>query len=134
MGEFFKGWRRKLGVLTLLMACAITSIWLFNSSTSFAALPRRIQFAYESDAIKITVDETAVTPVSVTRVVKAEDGSASTITTWEPRIIVIGSQHVTAPYLTVVLPLALLSAYLLLVKPRIAKPTKAVELTSAEGT
>ena len=28
MSEFFKGWRRKLGLFTLVMACVLTGIWL----------------------------------------------------------------------------------------------------------
>jgi|GEM_PF-1247878 hypothetical protein len=28
MGEFFHGWRRKVGVLTLLVACVVTGIWI----------------------------------------------------------------------------------------------------------
>ena len=28
MGEFFKGWRRKVGVVTLLLACAFTGLWI----------------------------------------------------------------------------------------------------------
>ena len=28
MGEFFKGWRRKAGVVTLAMACALTAMWV----------------------------------------------------------------------------------------------------------
>ena len=28
MSEFFRGWRRKVGVVTLLMACTLTLIWL----------------------------------------------------------------------------------------------------------
>ena len=32
MGEFFKGWRRKVGVVTLMMACVLTGIWLRTMS------------------------------------------------------------------------------------------------------
>ena len=28
MGEFFKGWRRKVGVLTLLIACVFAAGWI----------------------------------------------------------------------------------------------------------
>lgn len=28
MGEFFKGWRRKTGVLTLVMACLFAAVWV----------------------------------------------------------------------------------------------------------
>lgn len=30
MGEFFKGWRRKTGVVTLVMACVVVSVWVRN--------------------------------------------------------------------------------------------------------
>ena len=30
MREFFKGWRRKAGVVTLMMACAMTALWNYT--------------------------------------------------------------------------------------------------------
>lgn len=32
MKEFFRGWRRKAGVVTLLMACVITTLWMRSLS------------------------------------------------------------------------------------------------------
>jgi len=33
MGEFFKGWRRKTGVVTLVMACVFMSAWVRSQTT-----------------------------------------------------------------------------------------------------
>ena len=31
MREFFKGWRRKAGVILLVMACVVTAVWIRSS-------------------------------------------------------------------------------------------------------
>ena len=37
MREFFRGWRRKVGVVTLVMACVMTGMW-FRSRTEWESL------------------------------------------------------------------------------------------------
>ena len=33
MGDFFKGWRRKVGCVTLVMACGMATMWLRSFTT-----------------------------------------------------------------------------------------------------
>src|SRR4051812_32510505 len=35
MREFFKGWRRKIGVVTLAMACVFAALWAINQQIQF---------------------------------------------------------------------------------------------------
>jgi len=43
MGESFKGWRRKIGVVTLVMACAFAAAWNRSRNTF-----ERVRFDMES--------------------------------------------------------------------------------------
>jgi hypothetical protein len=48
MGELFKGWRRKIGVVTLVMACSFMGLWVRSQSVSdwfmFTVQPGRLVF------------------------------------------------------------------------------------------
>ena len=132
MGDYFKGWRRKVGLLTLLLACVFMGGWVRAETVSDVVrfdfgrrqhraftIRNRIHWAsYESQckywdcpiawattdpfdfSIFFTLSE--ITPVKEYRA-------------WE------------LPYLTAILPLTLLSFFLLLTKPRPSNPKKTVE-------
>jgi hypothetical protein len=44
MGEFFKGWKRKIGLLTLLMAVTMLGIPIVYTDDGFAFLCRLVPF------------------------------------------------------------------------------------------
>ena len=111
MGEFFNGWRRKVGLVTLVIACLLATgwvrscryydlIWIQDQNASY--------FVYSMDG---TV---SVWWLSGRRFVSSFGWVSSEITNWEER-----GGHVS--YWSLVLPLTLLSAWLILIKPRKAK-------------
>ena len=78
MSEFFRGWRRKVGVATLLMACVAMAAWLRSESfcdfysteidRDEMRLRRRFDIRSASGKIWITtVDVTSAWGVSVTK-------------------------------------------------------------------
>ena len=83
MGDFFKPWRRKIGVVTLVFACLVAGGWVRS----------------------LTVREVISIPLQ-------------------------DSEEIFFWFLVV--PLTLLSAYLLLVKPRVAKPKTIVDNCHSE--
>jgi hypothetical protein len=110
MLEFFKPWRRKLGCITLVMACAFMAGWV-----------RGQLVVTQLFSVRATSDDFAFYQSALTR-----NGLIFCKR--------IGSNHVvdyewyhTIPYWSVVLPLTILSAYLLLSKPRPPKPATLVE-------
>lgn len=91
MPKFFHGWRRKLGCLTLLLACVFAVGW--------------VRSPFIQDAIHIPCD----------------DGDY---------FCEIGQQRISfirVPYWSIVIPMTLLSAYLLLSKPWPIKPSSNLE-------
>lgn len=150
MGEFFLGWRRKLGVVTLVIACVVLSAWI--RSTSTVAI-----LGYDGDftSVCICASRRGITWTSYTR--PQQFLSEATGWTWE---YVQGSEHewyepmfleieayswvfagyiffwkqttetacggaiVNVPYWSIVIPLTAISAWLLLSKTRklIPKP------------
>jgi len=166
MGEFFKGWRRKLGVMTMLLACVLLAAWVRSQITVDVV---RLPFQYPKSG-PVTIDSiiSRTNSVSWTRTRRVE-GSRLTSDTglsyhewrsysnskyferdlskmrwwvhwlgfhvWDLQIPhhEYSEVHVAIPYWSIVLPLTLLSAYLLLVKPRVAQPKCAIEPIPAKG-
>ena len=97
MGDFFKGWRRKAGVVTLAMAMLLTDAWIRSISTrdsvGFRLFGKWNVAASEEQSLQWG----------------AEVPSTILWNVW------------TVPYWSIVLPLTLLSAWLILAKPRNAK-------------
>jgi hypothetical protein len=156
MREFFRGWRRKIGVVTLMMACVFMALWVRSQiNLNVVTLP----FKYpETDSLApVTIDSIISRAHSVSWTRKRYVGGArltgdpglsypkwSSISEYferDPsqvkwRLHWCGFQicdlqkpndefsesNVSIPYWAVVLPLTLLSAYLLLSKPRPGKP------------
>jgi len=147
MKEFFRGWKRKVGVFTLLMACALMCGWFrswkwwetllvldtgvrnctINSNQGQIAWidwhehsenPTKLRY-FQMDACEFSeyrpIENLSRFVIFTKAVVRFPPGRSATA---DVRII---------DYWSVVTPLTLLSAYLLLVKPRVAKPQKSVE-------
>jgi hypothetical protein len=113
VGEFFTGWRRKAGCVTLAMALVLTVGWM--RSRSYQDL-LWIQSSYGNGIV-----------YSASGGINVAWRSGTTFTTPYGRIslqIDEGEHPGDVPYWRLVLPLTLLSAWLLLIKPRPAKPAK----------
>lgn len=65
MREFFKGWRRKTGVVTLVMALAITLACISDSTAFLSFFPRQMQLERQYDGIRVTAEDVEVTTVGV---------------------------------------------------------------------
>ena len=102
MGEYFKPLRRKVGVATLLFSCALAGVWVVVPESEFEDESVGLDFTISVEATGFGIEW---------------QGFSSTFG---------GSRDFKwlIPYWSVVLPLTLLSAYLLLSKPRLktAKP------------
>jgi hypothetical protein len=154
MGEFFRGWKRKIGVVTLILACAFGFVWVrsiflvdqffwqYLPTTHDDGRQEGIGEAYAASAqggaviflfspIKL---ETMNPLWAVGDYSEKDPGSMEHWDgRWNCSIFSFKFQRtsypkggggwltVTCPYWAIVLPLTLLSGYLLLSKPRIAK-------------
>jgi len=167
MGAFFKCWRRKLGVATLVMACVFTAAWVRSigrmelihvcrGRSLFIIVSRNGTFcidrkSYRTHAIAETrssvIDRSSLKQFNV-GFSSEKRSNESSIEFWAECSILaaskwcwgfgnflfgaeshtLGNEHetifATVPYWSIVIPLALLSAYLLLVKRRPSKPTE----------
>src|SRR5262245_25775563 len=97
MREFFKGWKRKLGVVTLGLACAFAAGWV-RSYSEFDKI----------EALGIWV-------MSV-------EGYFIFEQSMKEGIAITGQRSRAVPYWITVTPLTILASYLLLSKPRPAHP------------
>ena len=145
MGEFFKGWRRKAGLVTLVMACLLMVAWM----RSYGRYDE-VRFSLHS----ISSDGGALlwgrhVPATGRRhILDTSENAHVAAFVWyrdwggfrsEHRIFTqpnVFSEHNswTIPYWSLVLPLTLLSAWLILVTPRNEKRTQApIDSRSQEG-
>jgi len=171
MKEFFKGWRRKVGCVTLLMALFLTGMWIrsFKIFDNFwiTSLQNRNSLSSSDGCIRLGhahANEARVTKWDVkydSHVIKRKAKSASNFTEHDfsrvagdfylksathnwghysdlvqtpgPPISVrlISAQ---VPYWSIVIPLTLLSAWLLISKSRVAKPKPITEPVPVEGS
>ena len=127
MREFFNGWRRKVGCVALVMALVLTGEWLRS---------RVVQ-----DQITLGVNQRCHVVVSSRGYLRwfAIDDASSPFLSWRSGVFtdishgkfllaipgrgtavvnVYAGRDWTVPYAFVALPMALLSAYLILWKPR----------------
>ena len=105
MSEYFKPWRRKLGVLTLVFACVFAGWWVKSMFTP--PLPYRLQIEFVRNGLRVGIQEANLSVMVV--------GTVTMITstgTWFDRF------GLTIPYWSITIPLTLLSAWLLLSKTR----------------
>jgi hypothetical protein len=153
MREFFRGWRRKVGCVTLMVACILLCGWV-RSRTKTDEL--RIYFSgMHPMVIHSTVESVAVTfPTerhlgnkpfglwwSTTEPWPISQRERPPITwqeSWEWRWLGITQidkpyhKALAVSYWSLVIPLTLLSAYLILWKPRKRSPQLAVDTTRPE--
>jgi len=127
MGKFFKGWRWKIGVLTLVMACVLMGGWMrsfvatdvwFASTSRIASLNGNFEWMSFDNAPKHFIRRRSFGADQRDSI----NGAWAVLKTEHP------NKMTRIPYWSIVLSLTLLSAYLLL-----AKPKKAVEPTTADG-
>ena len=149
MGDFFKPWRRKIGVVTLVIACVLAAGWV----RSLVVMDRIIWTNNGSMSSFASIDGMVwwyrISPISLTnRVVWRSaknpnppiDLWANYDPTWRFQFSGLqfgvgqsnkhpnmGISICEIPYWFVIIPLTLLSAYLLLTRPRIPKPKTIVE-------
>ena len=159
MREFFRGWKRKLGVVTLVMACVLTAGWVRSQSlvddycTGNGTLPDRFRIRSCSDRITVISEHNksnwnrpggwGYRRLEVKDLVNSPTGYEFEIERhvfeydahlrfWgfeygflreaiQPSTRQFRATFCTIPYFSIVLPLTLLSAWLLLLKPRPAK-------------
>jgi len=177
MGEFFRGWKRKTGCVTLVMALAFTGGWLrsLRHQDTFGLI------VGDETVVSLLSDYGEIGSMCVWEI--GDAGYASPSVTppmnlrervfWETEIIdakmasteyltfdlserllasewtyhwngfrfgatksgpdVFGVAALTAPYWSIVIPLTLLSAYLLLSNPRKSNQKKITETIPADG-
>lgn len=132
MREFFRGWRRKLGVVTLVMACGFMAAWIRSLRTidigtlcliqphvvGITSTQRGIEFHYERNKPEMLGHRSGW--YSYVRANPSDRSLESILqemmldTLWDSAVSPI-------PHWLIVLPLTLLSAWLLLSKQ---PPTK----------
>ena len=151
MGEFFRGWKRKVGVVTLILACAFAGLWV--RSLYYQDQIRLPEFDREREGYMASLDGSfrwsrngrmapnnpmlgnSVTPLWTSRPINKNLWS-SIVPNDGPGVVGFrplgfsfgtfgaGNDPITfccCSYSILVLPLTLLSAWLLLSKPRPAK-------------
>jgi hypothetical protein len=115
MGEFFKPWRWRAGCITLVIGCVFAAAWVRS-------------IAVHDWFVVIESDETGVSwhlisdrgILSLERKRSIFSRSISGWYSWKAGHYVM---HNGVPYWSIVLPFTLLSAWLLVNKPRDPKPT-----------
>ena len=166
MGEFFSGWRRKVAVVALVMACVLMVGWIRSLSTQdtftvgfgSSIQCKLVSIAGQMIVANVSIDgERPIWTVPWTSQKISEHGwemvlqlPDSSQLRWinaiSPDLFSTGNDEMGAniinfvikwcqfPYWFVVTPLTVLSAFLLLSKPRQSNQTKIKEAISNEGT
>ena len=142
MREFFHGWRRKAGVVTLVVACAMMGMWMRSrfqeDSIRFTAFSRRNLIMSTSSRISWwswnEPPGAPRPPALMTGPLTPEGRLEAAFWTGVDFCLHTDLKdarmsdtdvrhHCNHPYWPFVLPLVLLSAYLILWKPRKQQPT-----------
>ena len=157
MGDYFKGWRRKVGVVTLLMALMFMGGWLRSIGVIEEFIcpcgKQSLVYLVSCNGIFFCGRDFDNTPDNFPQkpdwFILREPEIESSLNTfdWSWRFFSIGFGNrkngaltidsgfvITIPYWSVVIPLTLISAYLLLSKPRQSTQQKIVEPIPTEGT
>ena len=117
MGEFFHNWRRKMGVVTLLMACLVTTAWgrsrIANSRVSWP-IGQNIDYANVLNRDGIWLGKYQRFGIDL--------GNLLYVIDYEPESILV-------PYWSIGIPLTVISVWLLLSKPGKSTQKKTAELT-----
>lgn len=143
MRDFFRGWKRKVGCVTLVLACAFAATWVRSFSVQdFIPLPklRTAALATESGCLVLLRETEAVllSEVPGLDVIWANvDGIENPMNPMPPVATMVASAYFekagSIPYWSLVSPLTLLSGWLLLRKPRSATPMKPSEPALGEA-
>jgi len=138
MTECFKGWRRKAGVFTLAMACLFLGLWVRSFSPEWQSIKyRRHLFQSSHGSLYWNIFYDGDWADSVPQESMQPGWKIKWKREWFGLMLM--DQAIYTQYglqfgishWHLILPLSLLSAYLLLVKPRVAKSMKT---TTGEGT
>jgi hypothetical protein len=169
MRQFFRGWKRKVGVVTLVVACLLMVGWvrslenweslhltLLQGKTAVSSVEGRLVICRSPVNIHfgmfewITLSTASVfgpgngslRPVDASTLFNVHQGNGNEfLWRWQffgfdCGVIVPGSdstlriRYIFVPYWSVVVPLTLLSAYLLFSEPRPAKKTETATATT----
>ena len=160
MREFFRGWRRKCAVVTLLMACVFAAAWVRSLSTSDAILIPRTKSEFirlDSRSGRFSWNKVYNAQVTIPKIIWRADAIVPTdedvvfdhshyIYEWRwlwgtidvgrvhsPGDGRVRAKYVILPYWFITIPLALISAFLLLSRPRQSTPMKINKPTANEG-
>jgi hypothetical protein len=154
MREFFRGWRRQVGAVTLFIACVLTMGWVRSGSTedrtTMILSQRFYLFVSSRSSISWWAMDNKGSPSSVVQMIGRSSATNSPRPALSHSDIIEVLTHLyavgdgrdnplnvacwTVAYWSVVLPLTILSAYLLLSKPRVPAPKKISDPTSAQRT
>jgi hypothetical protein len=145
MGEYFKPWRRKVGVMTLLMAFVFMGLWMRSrlASDHVTLTTKSYQLITISSRLGILgcswFDERiglkfkfGWSADSITANSKASPNS-NLLYSWDTPAISTGGRELhrgvsfAIQFCVIVIPLTLLSAYLLLSNPRKSTPKNEVD-------
>jgi hypothetical protein len=144
MRDFFRGWKRKFGVLTLLLACALMAGWVRSLAATDLIQGQRsnqAKYSFTSSSgslawrwanLNLSPGE-ARYPKWIVEPRNTWFYLSDDSVTWHLRGLGFGigirtqedgsySTFKVIPYWAIVVPLTLLSAWLMLSKPRLAKP------------
>lgn len=109
MREFFRGWRRKMGCVTLVMACALMGLWLRSG-----VIDDLISFEYAGVDYMVLCQDGAIS-------VGTSNSKSPSLFSFghfsDSRGWLVHMDHKTELW-KAILPLTLLSAYLLFWNPR----------------
>jgi hypothetical protein len=124
MHTFFHGWRRKVGIVSLVMACGLTSAWMrsqFFRDVFCWSIGHEAEVIISDDGIlswwRLSLQHPLPQRWNPGFVNRGRDGSYYfRARDW---YVELGeSDSLSVPYWHSVIPLTLLSAYLILWKPR----------------
>jgi hypothetical protein len=132
MREFFRGWRRKAGVITLILACVVVAanVRSFVVSDSIHIRLGIGRSLYADSGVGCWTINLSISPYQAlhTPLWMTLDPSGVGFVDWDWKWGDFGYNHyqeekidivtLMGPYWSLVLPLTLLSAYLILWKPR----------------
>ncbi len=163
MGEFFRGWKRKVGFMTLMMALALAGGWVRSAFVEDSIeIPTgrhssiSLVSGYSQLLLKVDLhpcsDDTL--PIPTWRSVKLWGGirwydDLPTVFQWEWNGFALAevpyqelldddwqdyrSTYYFAPYWSITIPLTLVSLWVLLSKPRQSSPKKIPEPITGKG-
>ncbi len=115
MGDFFKPWRRKAGFVTLAMACMFLLAWGWGQGNATSI---DVWYTTTTECF-LTLDSRGFQLFNGEIAIDKATGMRQLNRIWD----------VEVSHWSIITPLTLLTAYLLLSKPRVAKPKSLSEIT-----